>query len=488
MNRDEMCYNFKANVQLYGLRYVVLNGCDYGWKRRSKMTVPETKEFLEKIKSYGSILGLASIRALMRELGDPQDQLKVIHIAGTNGKGSVGRMISTAFEKAGYCCGHFSTPDVFAYKEEFQVNNVPASWEELAEVFTEVRQACERMTAAGLRHPTRFEVETAAAFCLFLKNGCDIAVIECGMGGATDATNVIALPLVSVFTSISLDHMQFLGESLAEIAAVKAGIIKGRVPVVTALQQPEAAAVLTDHAAENNSPIYIADPKAAEIVSCDASGSVFLYQSPYSFEAREDCSECGNSVPADPAAERYRIRLAGPFQVENAIVAIEVLHLVQKVFPKLTEDVIHSGLAAAYWPGRLERVSEHPEIYLDGAHNIGAALRLREAVDTLMHGRRPVFIMGVLADKEYREMIRIMFQPGDHVITVTPPDNPRALDGAALAEEIRRAGVSAEYVPEIKNAFAGACALSGADGVILAFGSLSWLKEAKEACSALMKN
>ena len=184
------------------------------------MNYNEAMAFLDETKKYGSQLGLSSIRNLMQELGNVQDQVPVVHIGGTNGKGSVGAMLSSVLTEAGYRVGHFDTPDVFSYEEEFLMNGIPIEKERLARLFTEVSVACEKLTAKGLPHPTRFEVETAAAFLWFYEEKCDLALVEVGMGGETDATNLIIRPLVSLLTSVSMDHMQFLGNTLQEIAAV----------------------------------------------------------------------------------------------------------------------------------------------------------------------------------------------------------------------------------------------------------------------------
>ena len=200
------------------------------------MDYSEAMEFLESTKKYGSVPGLDSIRNLMKELGDVQDQLRIIHIAGTNGKGSLGAMLSTVYTLGGWKTGRFSTPDVFSYEEEFMINDGPISRERLGEIFGKVKEACERLTGKGLPHPTRFEVETAAAFLWMWEEQVDIAIIETGMGGSLDATNLIRHPLVSAFTSVGMDHEAYLGNTLEKIAENKAGIIKEGCPAVSAWQ------------------------------------------------------------------------------------------------------------------------------------------------------------------------------------------------------------------------------------------------------------
>ena len=195
------------------------------------MNYIEAMDFLEETKKYGSQLGLTSIQNLMAELGNIQDEIPLVHIGGTNGKGSVGAMLSQVLTESGYRVGRFCTPDVFAYEDEFQMNGINIKKERLAQLFTKVKAACEKLVAQGKAHPTRFEVETAAAFLWFYEEKCDIALLEVGMGGATDATNLIRKPLVSVLTSISMDHIRFLGNSLAEIATVKSGVLESPIPL-----------------------------------------------------------------------------------------------------------------------------------------------------------------------------------------------------------------------------------------------------------------
>lgn len=223
------------------------------------MNYIDAMDFLEETKKYGSQLGLTSIQNLMAELGNIQDKIPLVHIGGTNGKGSVGAMLSQVLTEAGYRVGRFCTPDVFVYEDEFQMNGINIEKGRLAQLFTRVKAACEKLVAQGMAHPTRFEVETAAAFLWFYEENCDMALLEVGMGGATDATNLIKKPLVSVLTSISMDHIRFLGNSLAEIATVKSGIIKPQVPVVTMQQKPEAMEVIKKKAEEMQAELIVAD-------------------------------------------------------------------------------------------------------------------------------------------------------------------------------------------------------------------------------------
>ena len=239
------------------------------------MNYQEAMAFLEETKKYGSQLGLTSITNLMKELGDVQEKVPVVHIAGTNGKGSTGAMLASVLRESGYKTGHFSTPDVFSYEEEFRINGTLIEKQRLAEVFTEVAEGCRKMVINGLPHPTRFEVETAAAFLWFYEEQCDIAVIEVGMGGATDATNLIRKPLLSILTSVSIDHTGFLGNTLSEIAEVKAGIIKENCPVVCVKQSEEVMDVIQTVAESKNSILDWADAAEASAICMTKDGMCF---------------------------------------------------------------------------------------------------------------------------------------------------------------------------------------------------------------------
>ncbi len=436
------------------------------------MNYEEAMSFLEDTKQYGSRPGLESIRALLRELGDVQERVPVVHIGGTNGKGSVGAMLSSVLAEAGYRVGWFNTPDVFSYEEEFRMDGEPITRERLAALFTAVRAACERLVAPNpadsacgdaanpTAHPTRFEVETAAAFLWFYEEKCDIALVEVGMGGALDATNLINRPLVSVLASIGMDHMNFLGDSLTGIAEEKAGIIKADCPAVTVPQEPEVMEVIRARCEELSAPLIIAE----------------------------------NAQIADWDNTLAQLALRGAFQAENAACALAVLQLLQGNIPGQSEvleadaagrrfdipdDATARGLANTRWPGRYEYVAAEPTIILDGAHNESAAKRLCEALDADFPGRTFRYIMGVLADKDCDAIARAMFHPGDRVCTVTPPD-PRALSAKELADCITAQGIDAYPCAGVQDALSCVRNDSSEDDVIVAFGSLSYLKELRE--------
>lgn len=423
------------------------------------MDYQQAMEFLEDTKKYGSQLGLKSIQNLMARLGDVQNQVPAIHIAGTNGKGSVGAMLSAVFCEAGYRVGHFSTPDVFSYEEEFRLNGKPIEKERLAEIFTQVADTCRLLVAAGNPHPTRFEVETAAAFLWFYEEKCDVSIIEVGMGGETDATNIIRDPMVSILTSISMDHMGFLGDQLTDIAKIKSGIIKKGCPVVFMEQQEDVKKVIQDRCREMENPFICSKRSEAYDIAMDQGQLTFSWKNGW---------------------KKLSLGLAGDFQIDNAVCVLNALEILKHSYSRLGERAVRHGLAEAKWPGRFEKIGDEPEVYLDGAHNEDAVRKLKKTIELYLPKKKILYIMGVLADKDYEKMIQIMFRAGDRVITVTP-NNPRALDGKCLAEQLQAHKINAISCENIKDAVSYVLREAKRSDVILAFGSLSYLKEIKEA-------
>lgn len=436
------------------------------------MTYEEARAFVDKTKAYGSILGLESIRALMRELGDVQEELAIIHIAGTNGKGSVGAMLDAVLRAAGYRVGRYSSPAVFDYEEIWQIDGCNISPEDYGALMSRVAAACRSLVGQGLPHPTSFEVETALAFLYFWDRQCDVVLLETGMGGGTDATNLISHPLCSVITSISRDHMAYLGDTLAEIAEAKAGIIKEGCPVVSAWQQPEAEAVLRRMAQERHAPLTIA---AAEKVS----GAVYDMD-----RLQMTYGETG----------AVTVNLTGAYQVANTACVLETVGQLPSLGYAITQEQLRTGLAQVHWKGRMERICGKPCFFLDGAHNEAAACRLAETIENCFTNRRITYIIGVLADKEYEKMLTVLLPYCRKAYTVTP-DNPRALPAERLAECARKvlsqaswAGQPGRRMPPVQVVCAGdvpravEMALQEAEpeDVVLALGSLSYLAEVRK--------
>lgn len=423
------------------------------------MTYEEAKVYIEQVSRTGSILGLENIQNLMQELSDVQENLNIIHIGGTNGKGSIGAFIESVLIEAGYRVGRYTSPAVFEPFEVWRINRKNIALESYLECLSQVKEACEGLLAKGLPQPTVFEVETALAFVYFHQEKCDYVLLEVGMGGETDATNLITKPVCSVLTSISMDHMQFLGNSLTEIACVKAGIVKAGCPVVTAdSQKTEVLQVIKDVAEQKGAELFVAETVMDE-------------------NYRDIQVSLGGISYNHELLGQVKLKLAGSYQIENSILAATVC---KKVL-HLSDEVILRGLEKTIWPGRFEVVSKKPLIILDGAHNEDAAEKLANTIQKHFTNRRITYIIGVLADKEHAKMLALMLPLAQKVYTVTP-SNARALNGAVLAEEVRSFGKEAVYCEKMADAvnFAAKEAEEGETDVIIAFGSLSYLAALKK--------
>ncbi|MCC8162417.1 MAG: bifunctional folylpolyglutamate synthase/dihydrofolate synthase [Lachnospiraceae bacterium] len=419
------------------------------------MTYEEARAFLDSCNQYAGEFTLEPLRAMLEKLGNPERQLSFVHIAGTNGKGSVLAFVSTALKEAGYRVGRYISPTIFSYRERIQVNEEYISREDLTLLAERIRAAGEELLAEGKRHPTTFEAETALALLWFAEQSCDLVVLEVGRGGLTDATNVIENTLVAALASISMDHMDFLGSTLGAIAEQKAGIIKQGCTVVSAAQQPEAAKVIEKKAVAFGVPLIRVQP---DEIRNRRRG---LLRQSFDYRERAD----------------VEISLCGEYQFENAALALEVLDALRGKDYEIPEAGIRRGFQNTVWRGRFSVLSEKPLFLMDGAHNRDAAARLRECIENYLPGRRLIFIIGVLKDKEYGELLRQTAPLAAEILTITPPDNPRALPAVELAREAEKYCSDVRAAESIREAVDTALSLVGEEDVILAFGSLSWLGE-----------
>lgn len=420
------------------------------------MNYKEALAYVDSLKKCGIVPGLTSITELCRRLGDPQKRLRFVHIAGTNGKGSVLAYVSTILKAAGYRTGRYISPVIFMYCEKIQINGRKISQGAMAEMLTWVREACDAMVADGLPQPTPFEVETAAAFLFFAENECEIVVLETGMGGREDATNLIGTTLAAVLAPISMDHMQFLGKTLGSIAAHKAGIIKNNCYVISAPQEPEAMAEIEKEAEEKGCSVTVAGEPAR--VKYGLEKQRFSYRDRYGTEYRD-----------------LEITLAGRCQPENAALAVEVIAALGQAGYPVTEKQLRKGLLATEWPGRFQIIGKRPLFVLDGAHNEAAAKKLADSVRFYFTNRRIIYIMGILKDKEYEKVVAQTYAYADQIITVTPPDNPRALPAYTLAQTVREYRPGVTTADSLEEAVEMAYLLAKPEDVILCFGSLSYL-------------
>lgn len=426
------------------------------------MTERQVMEYIEQLSGLGIVPGLDSIRELCSRLDNPQRQLKFIHIAGTNGKGSVSAYIATTLQCAGYRVGRYISPVIFEYRERIQVNDHMITRKALCQGIERIKGVCDEMVSEGLAHPTSFEIETALGFLYFLEKRCDIVVLETGMGGLLDATNIVENTITAVFTSISMDHMKFLGNTLEEITVEKAGVMKTGCAVVSASQTSEVLAVLNRRAEELGCPFIVSDTGKLKKVCFGLECQRFDYG----------------------IRKKLEITLAGRYQVENAALAVEVLDVLgERGFP-VTEEQLRCGLRKTQWPGRFTVIKKHPIFIVDGAHNEDAAKRLAESVTFYFTNRKIIYIMGILRDKEYDKIIALTHEYADHIITVTSPGNPRAIPAYELAREIATIHPKVTAVDSLEEAVEMGHLLAGSEGVIIAFGSLSYLGRLMEIAGA----
>lgn len=343
--------------------------------------VVEAIDFFYGFENHYMDFGLDNLKSFMAKLGNPQNKTKVIHIAGTNGKGSVSSYLVSILMQAGYKTGCYNSPVVFEKRENITVNGKPITEEEFAgEVL--LMKSCMEEAEKEKRLPTVFELETALAYSFFAHNDCDFAVVECGLGGMNDATNVTEHTILSVLTAISMDHMAYLGGTLQEIAGAKAGIIKEKVPVVTIEQKPLAQAVLEEAAEQKESELFVVSKNDIEIGKEEIGSQLFFY-----------------------GKKAYEISMTGKYQAENAALAITAARILRTQGYDVTEEQIVRGVSSMFLPGRFEKIEEKPLVILDGAHNKEAAERLRENISDTLDGYYRIFIMGVFRDKDYKSII-----------------------------------------------------------------------------------
>ena len=397
------------------------------------ITVKQAFEYLESSKQRGMVLGLSVMRELTEKLGNPQNKLKnIIHIAGTNGKGSVGAFLEAVLTEAGYTVGRYSSPAVFSYFEIFRKNITEPEFCSCMEQVMSVKTDTP---------PTSFEIETAIAFVYM--SDCDYCIIETGLGGREDATNVIDIEKLAVLTPISLDHMHVLGDTVAKITAEKCGIFNPLTTVISTKQTPEAEEVIRQFSAKL--PLTFAD-NAVNIRNCE---NYQLF----------DCGEYKD----------IKISLLGSFQPDNASTALTVLKALG-----ISEPQIREGFKKAVWHGRFDVISKEPVIIADGAHNKSAFLQLRKTSEEYYPDKKFNFITGVLRDKDYSSAAKIFAPVADAVYTITP-DNPRALDNKAYAQEFKKHKINAVPIElaDIKKAI-------NPDGINIIFGSLSFMNRVFE--------
>lgn len=409
---------------------------------------------IHEFNRFGMVLGLDRMEELLRRLGNPQDDLKVIHVAGTNGKGSVSKYLEEGLSACGYKMGLYTSPYIETFNERIRYDGTDISDEDLEYYGQKVVSAAEAMVADGLDSPTEFEVVTAIAFLYFAGRQADITILEVGLGGIGDSTNVVKSPLASVITSISYDHMAQLGSSLAEIAVNKAGIIKTGCPVIANVPQRDAAKIIARKAYAMGSRLY------------DISGirAAVSDETPFSQKVSMELYEKSYSD--------VEISMVGRHQAENLKTALATLEILRKSGAvKLDREALYEGLKRARQPGRFEVISEDPLVIIDGAHNEAGAQALQETMAQHFAEKKILLVAGILADKEIDSIVKFLTKITDHII-VTEPDNPRKLAAEKLAGHVADFGVAAEAVPDVEAAVHRAKELADDYDVILFAGSL----------------
>lgn len=410
------------------------------------MTYQEALTYIHSISWRGSKPGLERISGMMEQLGNVQEDLKFIHIAGTNGKGSVSAMLSSVLTAAGYRTGLFISPYIMRFNERMQVNGMPISDEELAEIITEVQPVAESMA----ERPTEFEIITAAAFVWFARQKCDIVVLETGLGGRLDATNLISKNVCAVITNLGMDHTEYLGNTLGEIAGEKCGILKPGCPVVAYRSAPEAMKVIRARAKELECPVRTADFGKIKALSADLQGQTFQYK----------------QFP------ELTVHLLGAHQLKNAAVALETISVLRKAGWEIPDEAVVHGMDATRWPGRFEVLQDNPLVIVDGAHNPQGVESLIAAVKEYLPGQHIVCVTGVLADKDWKPMMDRLKTVVSDFVAVTP-DSPRALGNVRLARYLTDREHWVSVADDVEKGLTGALERAKATGgMVLACGSL----------------
>ncbi len=409
------------------------------------MNYNEALSYIHSVCWKGSVPGLGRTRELLGKIGNPERTLKFVHIAGTNGKGSTAAMLSSILERGGLTVGLYTSPFINRFNERMQVNHVCIGDEELAELTEFIRPHADSMTDS----PTEFELITALAMEYFRRKQCDIVVLEVGMGGELDSTNIIDTPEVAVITAIGYDHTKELGSTMTEIASAKAGIIKEGGDVVIYGENREAEAVFERVCAQRHARLHRPDYSKLIPGAFDLTGQSFSYGS----------------------YQDLRIPLVGAYQLRNAAVAITAAEVLRDKGWPITDETIRTGLKNTTWPARFEILQQNPVFIVDGGHNPHGVKATAESLQRIFPDRKFVFLTGVMADKDVEHILGLLVPMARRFYTVTP-NNPRAMPAEELARRIAALGVEALPCASIPEGVRAAIDFAGPDGVVCAVGSL----------------
>ena len=415
------------------------------------MNYTQALEYIHSVSWKGSVPGLSRIEELCRRMGNPEKGLRCIHIGGTNGKGSTAAYLSAVLRAAGYRVGTFTSPYVRTFNERIAIDQKPVS----NYLLTKAVEAAKPHADAMTDRPTEFELITAVGFEVFRRKKVDIVVLEVGLGGRFDSTNIIEAPLLSVITGIAFDHMQLLGDTLDKIAWEKAGILKSGCPAVTARLADEASAVIEKEAAEKGCPLAAVDPTGITVHADTLDGIVMDYK----------------------ARKNIRTTLVGGYQPRNIALVLEAVDALRGRGVEIPEDAVYRGIAAAKWPARFELLSRDPIVVFDGGHNEEGVRAAIETAKRVFDGEKPVLLTGVMEDKAY-DVMADLIAPAVRAVFTLKPDNPRAMEADALANVYAARGVDAYPYPTIAGALRAARAHAKKLGApLLILGSLYLYKD-----------
>lgn len=413
------------------------------------MTAQEAEQRIHEQAWIGRTPGLDRTRELLGRLDDPHKDLKFVHITGTNGKGSTAAMVSNVLRRAGLKTGLYTSPHLWHFGERFQVNGTPIADEDLGRITQRVLDAAQNMTDPA----TEFELMTAVAMLYFKEQGCDLVVLEVGLGGRLDSTNIIPAPEVAVMTNLGLEHTDQLGDTLELIAKEKAGIIKPGCRAVLYHQSREVEQVVEDVCREKGVELTITDLDSVKVDKICPEGQYFHY--------------CG---------EEYHIPMVGGYQVCNAATAIEVIKALRRGGWDIPEQALQEGLSTASWPGRMELAHRSPDVVIDGGHNPQCMEAIAQSLPQLYPGKKIHFLVGVMGDKDYPDMIGKILPLAHSFVTLTP-DSPRALSAQDLARFLEEKGAKATPCESVEEGLRTVLAQAGPEEVICACGSLYMVGE-----------
>ena len=420
------------------------------------MNYKEAMEFISGTMRFGSVLGLVTMKTLLMRLQNPHKELSFIHIAGTNGKGSTASMTANILKEAGYKVGLYTSPYIMEFEERIQLCGEKIPKERLADLTTRVKKEVDAMVREGLSHPTEFEIITAIAMLYYKEEKADFVVLEVGLGGRLDATNVIENPLVCAICSISLDHVDILGDTLEKIASEKAGIIKENTTVVADGTNPSCVLKVIKEKAERSNAKYYATEKAS-VLHMSIHGTSFVYR------------------------EKERsVSLLGEHQVQNAAIVLDIIAALREKGINISEQAINQGLKTCEWVARFQKIHDKPMFIMDGAHNAAGMKTFTQSIKNYLKHKKIYVVFGMLKDKDYKECAAMLSGIAEKIYTVTV-HSPRALSAEELSQTVSQYNRQVKAFSSSEEAFYEALCDAGEEGVVCAVGSLYFMSEAKES-------